>query len=306
MSHRLAWGALLLGVALGCEGKEVNEPGVMHSAGASAAGASGTAGSPDDAVLGGAAGALSPGGDAGEGGAAGAGGAAAVPFWTDATQHLEIACFGFFDGLATFRAEREQLSAEELELLATQSGVPGSDFDGNDDQIHCVVTTTDARDQERQFTIDTSSDLIGRATSIGGEGGATGDSEGIANALLGCEFHHPFSGPNRPPFSANPRCLRDVWPEGESSSYGLDLTTAGKPYHVELVHCSQKSLAGITVALFGGDTTTPLAVGVAPAEPGPDQACLVLDAQVAAPVVAQLVFTAPSASHTGGSLFVFR
>ena len=155
MARRFLWGILPLGVAVACSGtNEVNDPrgngggaGAEHVAGASAAGAA-DGDSPDDATpggQGGSAGEYNVGGDTSEGGEAGAGGAAAVHFWTDATQHIEIACFGFFDGFATFRADRSQLSAEELELLAGEVGVPGSTYDDNDDQIHCVVTASDTQ-----------------------------------------------------------------------------------------------------------------------------------------------------------------
>ena len=54
-------------------------------------------------------------------------------------------------------------SAESGELvrLARQTGVPGSTYDDNDDQIHCVVTTRDAAQHEHQFTITGNSELIG-------------------------------------------------------------------------------------------------------------------------------------------------
>ena len=159
---------------------------------------------------------------------------------------------------------------------------------------------------ERQFTIGRGSALIGTAPSISGEGGAGGDTEGTVAEVLGCEFHHPFEiGPGTRPFTANPRCLREIWTNGKQSSLGLELATAGKAYHLELVHCSPQSVADTTVQLFGADPATPLAVGVAPSDPGPDEACLALDAQVEVPVVGHLVFTSPSASYRGG-LFVFR
>ena len=306
---------LLLGVAIACSGtKDMNEPGdnaggagSAHSAGAPAAGASNEAGSADDTTPGGAGGTGGQLNSGGIGGIGGIGGVASVQFWTEATQHVEIACFGFFDGFATFHADRAQLNAEQLALLANQTGVPGSTYDDNDDQIHCVVTTSDAEEHERQFTIDGTSDLIGPATNIAGEGGEGGEggAEPVdypVEAVLGCEFHHPFAngaGWGQYPFSADPLCVRKLWADGKSSSFGLDLAVAGKPYHIELIHCSQKPTGDMTIQLFGADPETPLASGVAPADdPGPDNACLVLDAQVEASVVARLVFSSPSSKLT--------
>src|SRR4051812_8325909 len=188
MAYRVAGGLLLITMAIACsESKDVNDPGGNVGGGGSAhsAGASGEAGEADPITLGGAGGDTAPGGAGGDtapggaggdlnlGGEGGAGGVASVQFWTPATQHIEIACFGYFDGFATFRADRAELSAEQVVLLAKQTGVPGSTYDGNDDQIHCVVTTTDTAEHERKFTIDGNSDLFGFAPNIaliGGEG----------------------------------------------------------------------------------------------------------------------------------------
>ncbi len=87
------------------------EPGPRNPLGSAAAGVSGEDGSPNEETPGGAGGA--------------AGGAASVSFWTEATEHISIECFGYFDGSATFRADREELNAEQLELLTSQRGVVG-------------------------------------------------------------------------------------------------------------------------------------------------------------------------------------
>lgn len=305
MRYRAAGGLLLITVAFACsESKDVNEPRGNAGAGGSpqSAGASGEAGEADPTDLGGAGGDTSPGGAGGDtapggaggdldmGGEGGAGGVASVQFWTPTTKHIEIACFGFFDGFATFRADRAELSTEQVALLARQTGVPGSTYDDNDDQIHCVVTTRDAAQHEHQFTIAGNSELIGPPpdfAGIGGEGGE-GSVDYPMAAVLGCEFHHPFNGP--PPFLANPFCVREM---PDSREPELELATPGKPYHVELIHCGQQSIGDTTLQLFGADPNTPLATGVTPPDgPGPDDACLVLDAQVQAPTVGHLVFNA--------------
>lgn len=284
----------MLGIALGCGKIEmahdarvnVGGAGATHSVGSSAAGASGQAGS-DDETPGGAGGMAGKLGVGGRTSVAGAGGMPSVYFWTEATQHIEIECFGLFDGLAAFRADRSELSAAQLSLLAVQTGVPGSSYDGNDDQIHCWVTTTDAQGDQREFTLDDRSELIARETNLG-EGGAAGDAEEIGFTILGCELRHP-SSIGRRPFSANPLCLQAISTDFKVSTFLLDLAIPGKPYRVELVHCEKESLVGTTVELFGVDPETPLATGVIPDEPGPDGSCFVLDVQVAAKVVGRLV-----------------
>jgi len=293
MRRWIACGLLLLAVGLGCTG--INESddsagnagraGSAPSAGSSAAGVSGEGGSLGPGGAGGTGGEPNVGGDTSEGGE---GAAAPVHFWTPAVQHIEIECFGFVAGYATFRADRTELGAAQLELLASQTGTPGSTYDDNDDQIHCVVTTTEARERQRRFIIDEDSALIGREASDG-EGGAAGASGELVSTVLGCEFHSDF--PNDQPFAANPRCLRGFSLGGSVSTIRLALTTPGKPYHIELVHCSEQSLAGTTVELFGADPVTPLATGSTPDDPGPDQSCLMLDAQVEAKVVGRLVFS---------------
>ncbi len=330
MWQRYALGALILGVALGCnDGDELGEGGAnagaagssghgggahagAAAAGASGAGVSGEGGARDGDTPAGAGGELNVGGDTSEGGEGGEGGVASVHFFTDATQHVEIACFGFFDGYATFRADRAQLSADQLELLGAQVGVPGSTYDDNDDGIHCVVTTTDARSRERQFVLGADSALIEFETSTGGAGagaGAGGDSGQSDASLLGCEFRDPFADDtahgDHTPIPANPLCVREIWPDGTESRFPLALAMTAKPYHIELIHCTAQSLARTTVTLFGADPETPLAVGTTPADPGPDQTCLVLDAQVDAPAVGHLVFTSPGSLSSPQHL-IFR
>jgi hypothetical protein len=302
MWRRIGCAVVLLQVAIGCGTSEPTECGgsLAGSGSGNAAGASGHAESGGgDGTLGGTGGGLELGGDAGAAGEAGAGGAAAVQFWTDATQHIEIACFGFTLGYAQFRAHRAQLSAEQLTLLARQTGLPGSTYDDNDDGIHCLVTTRDAQARERVFTIDRSSELIADEPSLG-EGGAAGtNGDGSFRiTLLGCEFRseapEEVLGGRPPPLSANPLCVRELSPAGKVSTFAFELAQADRPYHLEFVDCAGQTFANVKVELFGADPSTPLAVGAAPAEPGPNQSCLELDAQVAAPVVAHLVFTSPS------------
>lgn len=241
------------------------------------------------------------GSDSGAGGEVEVGGATAVHFWSEAVRHIEIACFGYFDGFAMFRADRAQLSAAQQAQLAAQTGVPGSTYDGNDDQIHCVVTTSEASNREQRFT--TGPNQMIESTQLG-EGGAGGQ---FAASVLGCEFHQPFEtgtgeSENGAPFLANPRCVREIWLAPKSGRYGLQLSTASKPYHVELIHCAQRQLGDTTVELFGEDLASPIAVASTPADPGPDQACLVLDAQVEAPVIGRLVFSSPSGKLIDGTL----
>ena len=320
MKRRFGWALLPLGVALACSATiDPNEPGAngggagaAPAAGSPAAGRSGEQDPPGD--TGGKGGEQTVGGDTSPGGAGGAGGdtssggaggAASEHFWTTATQRIELSCFGFFDGFAIFRATRAELSAEQLALLTGQTGVPGSTYDDNDDQIHCVVTTSDAQAQERQFTLDRVGDLLGVGPILG-EGGAAGQGGEPAATLLGCEFHHPFSGAQTRPFSANPQCVSEIWPEGNVSTFRLDLARPDTPYHVELVNCTEESLGSTKVELFGTDPATPLATGVTPSDPGRDQACLVLDVRVAVPVVARLVFTSPTGVGPAISEMTFR
>ena len=307
MSRWIAFGLLLLAVGLGCSGTNESDDsagnagraGSAPSAGSSAAGVSGEGGSLGPGGAGGTGGEPNVGGDTSEGGE---GGAAPVHFWTEAVQHIKIECFGFIEGYATFRADRTELSAAQRELLASQTGTPGSTYDDNDDAIHCVVTTTDARERQRRFVIDEDSALIGHEVSYG-EGGAAGASGEFVSNVLGCEFHGDF--PNDQPFAANPRCLRGFSLGGAVSTIRLALTTPGKPYHIELVHCTQQYLAGTTVELFGADPETPLATGSTPDDPGPDQACLMLDAQVEAKVVGRLVFSSAKATEAQQQM-IFR
>jgi hypothetical protein len=221
--------------------------------------------------------------------------AGSVPehFWNDDTQHIEIACFGFFAGYATFRADRVQLSADQLALLANAQGVPGDKYDDNDDRIHCVVTRTDAAGQQRKFTIDQGRDSSLFAAEPRGD-------NNYLSTVLGCEFHAPWPGPYA--FSANPLCLHDLLVPAGASSYDLDLPTPGKTYSVQLTQCAGRPIDQ-KLELFGGDPSTPIAIGVPPSSPGPDQVCLVLEAQVDMPIVGRLVLTPTSDWE---SLLLFR
>lgn len=310
MTLRLATSLTLLGIALGCSGTvETHDAGPVsanaagaNATGASFAGGSDDAGLPDDQTGAGAGGVAE---QANENGGGSSGGVAAVRFWTEATQHIELVCFGFIAGEAMFRADRAELSVEQLQLLASHTGLPGSTYDDNDDAIHCVVTTTDAQNQQAQFTIEGRYSSLISDEPIFGEGGAAGDVVDDVQTVLGCEFRDQFTTGGRP-IPANPLCVQSIAPDVGTTRFGLDLAIPGKPYHIELVHCTPKGLEGTTVELFGTDPATPIATGVTPDNPGRDRACLVFDVQVAAPIVGRLVFNSTVLGGPGISALTFR
>jgi len=297
MLVRYGLGLIVVGIALGCSEEAAPNEVAAHAGEAGSVHSAGSGHESEFAGAGGIGGGYEPGG---HGGQAGAGGAAPVRFWTEETQRIEITCFGFSAGYAIFRADRSQLSNEQLALLAPSAGLPGSTYDSNDDGIHCVVTTTDSSEQQRQFVFDggpgwfTSETIRVEEGGAGGEGGVGEVYEYPVQSLLGCEFRHPSFDSERDPFPANPFCLRPIETEAKEKRIGLELASPGR-YRVELLHCTQSSLGNPTVELFGADPETPLATGVVPDDPGADQVCVVLDAQVDAKVVGRLVIRSQSA-----------
>lgn len=263
-----------LSVALGCGGSAVDGGGASGMAGS--AGRSGVDGA-------GQAGA-SNGEEAGNGGEAGSGGEAGVfvatPIWNADSERFELHCSGFVPGSLTVRADREQLSARQLQVLGDLTTAPRNN-DCQLDGIDCEMAITDRAGAVARY----------RANDDDCQGGKDGLAFASVEALrkeLGCEYRDAFN-PRIELLRSNPLCGYALQTVPEVNRQKLALSEPGRRYHIELSDCGSHP-EELTAQVLGTDPTTPLASGLGSERDG--AACLALELQVSEPTEAELVVTA--------------
>ena len=292
----LCFAGLALASALGCSS---TEPTSEASAGAGGetvadAGQAGSAGgdlSDSGAGLG---------GSAGEGGTAGEAGTAGLfdPPWNEHSQHIELRCFAYFIGSMEFSAERSELSAEQLQVLAGLRQIRPNAVCA-EDQLGCNVAITGDRGEVVNYTADELEAFCGESTPA-----LAYASFAPLLATLGCKF----AKESAQALSPNANCFHGLFSGGPSTIHQqLSLSEANRSYHVELDDCAAKSRAGrVTLELFGADPSIPLAVGTPVAAPGPRGTCLAFDLELEAPVIADLVITTAASFGPGDFFLHFR
>lgn len=274
---RVAWLAALAGIALaGCGLTEFGAHGTSNEAGGSGNGASlGGAG------LGGRAGDTSVGmGGSADGGVAGL---LDTP-WDERSQRVELRCFGFFEGTMRFRADRAQLSAEQLQLLeGLRFGPPGATCLA--DGMSCDVAITSDRGEVTHFD------------TVQGDSPCNRLEPGLAYASfqpLLDQIDCKFSLQSKNPLFPSEGCLQGFSATGTVRQQ-LMLADAKRSYHVELEQCSSRMRPDqYTLELYGADPSVPLAVGKPIADPDMRGACLAFDVEVETATLAELVITTPS------------
>jgi len=285
----------MTGIALACDSTDA--PSTGENTGGSSAGHgaadAGSGGDGDQAMGGGA-------GQGGDGGLAGAAGEVVLQPWSDDSSHLDVRCNSFFDGTMEFRADRAELSAEQLGLLTGLRGVALSDR-CLQDELNCEVSIVD-------------SDRSSASYIASEEDGSCAPSSALAIAFLSLK---PFldtvpcrygKHDDAPPIGADARCLQGLFTPfgGTTIEQVLELTEPGRSYHVELDECSgAQQVTELSVQLFD-DANKVIATGTPVATPGPDGACLALDVSVDTATNARLVVTTtPSFSPVSDFFFQF-
>lgn len=281
-----AWlgGIPLMGL-LACGGKAESKSG--NTGGGSTAGgapnqatgiAGRTVGQPSEAEM-------NEGGYAGESG----GEVSEDPPWNEHSRELSLVCMAYMgSNWMSFRADRDQLSAEQLASLAklersSEVGRCGADY------ASCAVAITDDRGKV---------DLVS-----GGPCGFRPWDAGLRQLFetVDCGFESTAEVDlDLPPkvYSAVRGCSPSLF--RSSPEKLLDLAVPGRLYHVELNHWDLGSFPPPRLdqmpemQLFGSDPNVPIATGTPVMITGPDLVSVVLEVQVDEPVVARLVVSPAS------------
>jgi len=188
--------------------------------------------------------------------------------WVASSQRIEVSCGSFFEGSTRFRADRSELTSEQLSLLDRVETTDGNDQCWEDTQS-CRITVTD-RDgsthgyiaREGDATCGGSADFI-RYTSF----------EPFLETLH-CQYAKLDA---QSAVAADPLCLQGMFtPSGGATVHRLlQVAEATRSYHVELDHCIEPNRLGqISMKL---EVDGKVIAGAAPASPGKDKACLELD-----------------------------
>ena len=104
---------------------------------------------------------------------------------------------------------------------------------------------------------------------------------------------------------ADSRCLQGLFTPsaGTTIERTLDLSEPGRSYHVELNHCAGTNQTGQVSMQLLSSTSQVIATGAPVAAPGPDGACLALDATVTVGGEAKLSVTTTATFSPAGDFF---
>src|SRR4051794_4953515 len=178
--------------------------------------------------------------------------------WDASSQRIEVSCGSFFEGAMLFRADRSELTSEQLSLLNRVETIDGNE-QCSEDTRSCRVTVTDRNGVKRAY--------------VATEGDATC---GKAGDYLRYTSFEPFMGTlhcqygklgDHSAVAADPQCLQGMFaPSGGSTVHrSLHVAEPIRSYHVELDYCSEPNRLGqisMEVEVNGG-----LIAGAAPASP---------------------------------------
>ncbi|HET7541440.1 MAG TPA: hypothetical protein VFK05_16305 [Polyangiaceae bacterium] len=188
--------------------------------------------------------------------------------WDSSSQRIEVQCGSFFEGATAFRADRSELTSEQLSLLDRVETVDGNDR-CVEDARSCHVTVTARNGAKRDYL----------ATQDDATCGSARDYIRYASfepfiESLHCQYSKQE---DQSPVAADPLCLQGMFsPSGGTTVHRLlHVEERSRSYHVELDHCIEPNrLSQISMEL---EVDGELIAGAAPASPGEDEACLALD-----------------------------
>jgi len=297
-----------MGIVIACSSAEPNGAqgsvggtNALPGAGSGGKGGGGTIAGSGGSSAGGVPGGTSNAGDSGDGNAAGDAGSAGAgdPLpqpWTDQSDHIELLCGSFFEGSLGFRADRATLSAQQLQILAALTGLANNEV-CSEDELRCEVSIRDAAGQTVSYVSDEADALCNSS-----EPGLAFQPLIPFLNTLDCLYG---KGDGQIPLPPDSRCLQGLFtPSGGTTiERTLDLQEPGRSYHVELNHCAGSNQAGQVSMQLLSSTSQVIATGTPVATPGPDGACLALDATVTVAGEAKLSVTTTAAFSPAGDFF---
>ena len=209
----------------------------------------------------------------------------ATPIWTDGSAAIDVLCAGFHEGQMRFRARRDQMSGEQLALLAQVTTTSLTPPDAcTPDVMICTIAITGAgggTSTYQTFAFDQScgspDNLVANATFR------------PFAATLPCRYGREgtlVGGGGPPPFAPDERCFNGILGIGGVGAIVSDpvlaVSEAGVTRHIEIDRCSPTSPASLALDILTADGTTSVAQGMPVAVPGADETCLRVDHAFAA------------------------
>jgi hypothetical protein len=195
--------------------------------------------------------------------------AAEPPPWDSSSQSIELSCGSFFEGSAIFRAERSELTREQLELLGSLEVTDGDDGCLLDARS-CLVTITSSAGAATQYR------ATERDKTCGDESKPWLSFSTLAPLLETLHCYYSKQGVDNP-LLANPLCLTGMFsPSGGATVHRrLHVDEPQRSYHVELNHCLEPNRVGQIQMTLTVDGQTMR--GAEPSAPGEDDTCLAID-----------------------------
>lgn len=204
----------------------------------------------------------------------------ALPVWTETSLSLEVTCSGFFQGSMRFVANRDQLSASQLDMLSRMTIIDG-DPTCVSDLMGCSLTviqadgsTTNIDAIEDDYVCDQPRKVVSYETF------------NPFRLSLGCQYAkeltlgHSISGGSPAPVAADARCFNGLFMSGVDAAtipVTLQVDDASAPHQIELDDCAQVGRYGkLSFTVFDSDGVTVLGTSVFPQDAGGFGACAVL------------------------------
>ena len=193
--------------------------------------------------------------------------------WTDDSAEIDVSCIGHHEGAMRFHARREQLSPEQLGLLANVA--LAGDQTLNDcvpDVLGCTITITGGDAGVATYHVLAFDMVCTRPDNL-----VSDATFRTFRSNLTCRYsldNYPGGGV-MPPVVPDARCYNGLGYLTNVPEPVLAESNPGTVRHVELDGCST-SATKYALQIFAPGGTTPVAEATAPSDPGADQTCLSL------------------------------
>jgi len=198
-----------------------------------------------------------------------------TPIWTDASQSIQVSCSGYYSGAMQLQASRDQLTGDQLALLAGLRTVSMSSsciLDG----MSCQVTVRQADGTEQVFAAEEDGWCLPSSQEHVAFSALKPFLDAVACPFIRVGLRQMDAVP------LDARCFDAVASGAPGSLFQVFLDDVARPLHVELDECAGAASAGpISFTVFNADGS-PVGTSMVPADPGPAHTC------------AQLLATGPS------------
>jgi len=201
--------------------------------------------------------------------------------WNEESASIDVSCSAFFQGSMRFRADRSQLTASQIDLLAQLQVVSDSN-QCLSDGLGCKLTIVEGDGTVAQYQ------------AIQGDGACAATVVPLISLAsldpflqtLGCRYSKseplgpmpeaPASGPG---LAADARCFHGLFAYAGGGTINLAIAIASTdvPYHLELDGCVADRYGHATLKVLAPGSVTEVASGAAPADDRPDGTCARLD-----------------------------